>query len=443
MSILYKGETAKAIDNFKITGVPVANQLFLTLLYVKHASAIANKKLKRLDEKKADAIIESIKEVTSGKYKYSEIFVVDQIQGGAGTSINMNVNEVIATLATDKLKDKVQVHPNDDVNMAQSTNDTIPTAIKLMLLYHMDKLILSMEKLSKELKKKSIKYDNIVKVARTHLQDAVPMTVGQTFDAYHSFIQRNITRLEENKKYLLTTNIGGTAIGTGINSSKDFIKQVNVELSELTGYKFAPADNLIDNTQNSDDFLHIASIVKTIAGGLSKICNDLRMLSSGPRAGLGELILPELQKGSSIMPGKVNPVILEMMNQICYQVFGNAETAFHACINSQFELNVMLPIYAKNMNEAFVILSNGIDSLREKVIKGIEVDIEKVQSLFDNSLCPATALNRHIGYDKTAELVKQAIKNKSSLIDEIINEKLLTKTELQKILDPQKLTVPQ
>lgn len=440
MKQYYKGETAKAIKNFQITSVPVNLKMIYSVATVKKAGALANSKLKRLDDDKSGAIVKAVDRILKGEF--DEQFVTDQIQGGAGTSTNMNVNEVVSGVAEEILKGKVEVHPNDDVNMGQSTNDVIPTAIKVTVLKLIDALVDEMRLLKKEFHKKSVDYKNIVKVGRTHLQDAVPITLGQSFGAYEAFVGRNIDRLLENKKYFYTSNLGGTAVGSGINSSKSFIVEVNKQLAKLTGYPFVPAANLIDATQNSDDFLHIASLIKTFAAGISKISNDLRFLSAGPRAGLGELILPEVQKGSSIMPGKVNPVILEMMNQICYQVFGNAETAFHVALNSQFELNVMLPIYTKNIIEAFSIMTNGIKTFREKALVGMEPNRKKIQDTFDNSLCMATALNRYIGYDKTAEIVKRAVKNGTGLVDELKKENLIRPDKLKEILSPKKLTEP-
>ncbi|MEI7578546.1 MAG: aspartate ammonia-lyase [bacterium] len=440
MKKLYQGETAKAIANFQISGQPVNLMLINAVATVKKAAALANFQTERFDKKIYNAIKFAADQIIQGKYP--EQFVTDQVQGGAGTSTNMNVNEVISSLAVEYLKGKVIIHPNDHVNLGQSTNDVIPTAIKVMLLRQIDELISAMKLLEKEFQRKSIAYKDIVKVGRTHLQDAVPITLGQSFGAYATFMKRNIQRFEENKKYLYQTNLGGTALGSAINSSQSYLKFANAELAKLTGYPFKPAPDLFDATQNSDDFLHIANILKTFTAGLSKICNDLRMLASGPRAGLGELILPEVQKGSSIMPGKVNPVILELMNQICYQVFGNVETAFHAALNSQFELNAMLPIYAKNMNEAFILMTNGLKTLTEKAIKGLKPNEKKIQELFDNSLCTATALNRYLGYDQTAKLVKNAVKNQTQLIDELKKEKLLDEAALKKILQAKALTEP-
>lgn len=439
MTKLYQAQTAKAIKNFQITGQSVTLDLIYAVTEIKKAAAKANLQTGRLTKPVYQAIKKACDQITKGKH--DQQFVTDQLQGGAGTSINMNVNEVIASLA-EKLLLGQKIHANDHVNLGQSTNDVIPTAIKLMMLRQLDQLVSEMKNLEKAFLQKCIEYRNIVKVARTHLQDAVPMTLGQSFKAYASFIARNRLRLEENRKYLLTTNLGGTAVGTAINSSKSYIKYANLELAELTGYAFEPSSDLIDATQNSDNFLHYASLLKTLAAGLAKISNDLRMLASGPRAGLGELILPEMQNGSSIMPGKVNPVILELLNQICYQVFGNVESAFHASLNSQFELNAMLPVYAKNIHEAFTILTHGIRTLTEKVVVGIKPDLGKIKQLFDNSLCMATALNRYIGYDKAADLVKKAIKNNASLLDELKKSEVLDAKTIAQIFDPEELTKP-
>jgi aspartate ammonia-lyase len=440
MKEYFKHETEKAIENFQITNVHVTLKMIYAVTIVKQAAAQANGATGRFDTRKQKAIEQACERILKGEF--DDQFVTDQIQGGAGTSTNMNVNEVISSIAEEILGDGTVVHPNDDVNVGQSTNDVIPTSVKVMMLRLIDGLIIEMKSLEKTFLSKQNEYKDIVKVGRTHLQDAVPITLGQSFGAYATFVRRNIARFEENKKYLLETNLGGTALGSGINSSKTFIKLANQNLVKLTGYDFKPADDLFDATQNSDNFLHIANLLKTFAAGISKISNDLRMLSSGPRAGLGELLLPEVQKGSSIMPGKVNPVILEMTNQICYQVFGNVEVAFHVALNSQFELNVMFPIYTKNINEAFSIMTNGLKTFNEKAVMGIQPNIKRINELFDNSLCMATALNRYIGYDKSAELVKRAVKNGTKLIDELRKENLLPEEKITKILSAKELTEP-
>jgi aspartate ammonia-lyase len=440
MKEYFKNETAKAIENFQITNVPVTLKMIYAVTIVKKAAAQANCATGRFDERKQKAIEQACDRILKGEF--NDQFVTDQIQGGAGTSTNMNVNEVISSIAEEILGDGTVVHPNDDVNASQSTNDVIPTSVKVMMLRLIDELINEMKSLEKTFLGKKDEYKDIVKVGRTHLQDAVPITLGQSFGAYATFVRRNIDRFEENKKYLLELNLGGTALGSGINSSKTFIKLASENLSKLTGYNFKPAGDLFDATQNSDNFLHIANLLKTFAAGISKISNDLRMLASGPRAGIGELLLPEVQKGSSIMPGKVNPVILEMTNQICYQVFGNIEVAFHVALNSQFELNVMFPIYTKNINEAFSVMTNGLKTFNEKAVMGIQPNIKRINELFDNSLCMATALNRYIGYDKTAELVKRAVKNGTNLIDELRKENLLPEDKITKILSAKELTEP-
>ena len=440
MKKYYQDETKKALENFQITDDHVSLKLIYAVAEVKKAAAYANNRIGRLENKKYTAIGRAVDEILKGKYDNE--FITDQIQGGAGTSTNMNVNEVISSRAQEFLNNDTVVHPHDDANMGQSTNDVIPTAVRIMLLRLIDDLIDEMKLLSKSLAKKEKEFKSIIKVGRTHMQDAVPMTLGQSFKAYKTFVDRNIKRFEENKKYLYSTNLGATAIGSAINSSKEYIKLSNKKLAEITKYPMKGASDLFDSTQNSDNFLFIAYVLNTFTAGLNKIVNDLRFLSCGPRAGIGELILPELQKGSSIMPGKVNPVILEMMNQICYQIFGNCNVALHFTINSQLELNVMFPIYIKNMLEAFTILTNGLKTFREKVIIGIKVDNEKISFLFSNSLCTATALNRYIGYDKTAQLVKKAVKNKTGLIDELRKAKILTEAEILKILDVKTLTTP-
>jgi aspartate ammonia-lyase len=437
MKIYYGDETKKAVSNFPITGVTVDIGLIKALALVKQAAADVNNQKGRLSAKTYKAISKALGEVIQGKF--DDQFVTDSIQGGAGTSINMNVNEVVAKRAEEILGKGSVVHYLDHVNMSQSTNDVVPTALKLTSLRLLDEYLTVLKTLEKSFLDKSRQFIKIVKVGRTHLQDAVPITLGQEFGAYYSFVRRDKGRLSELKKYLLETNLGGTAIGTGVNTPRGFSELVNMRLSSLSGYKFKPAANLIDATQNVDTFLQVTCLLKISAIGISKICNDLRLMASGPRTGFSEIKLPELQKGSTIMPGKNNPVALEAMNQISFQVVGNSNAAAYAALNGQLELNAMMPIFIKAIIESFTILTNGVSKLVETVNE-TEVNEDECKRLFENSLSAATLLASHIGYDKAADLTKKALKNNTSLLEEVRNDGVLTEKEIKKIFTAENLT---
>ncbi|MFZ6022247.1 MAG: lyase family protein, partial [Patescibacteria group bacterium] len=370
--------------------------------------------------------------VLSGKYN-SE-FITDQIQGGAGTSVHSNVNEVISTLATQE--SKLNIHSNDHVNKGQSTNDVVPTAMRVVFLQEIDKLTKNIDTLINDLEVYAHKYKNLPRMGRTHLQDAVPLTIEMQFLAYAEFFKRSSLQLRAQKELLFRNNLGGTAIGTGLNSVEGFSEKINKELAELTGYPLYPAKNLIDATQNSDDFLNLSAQVNTFAGGLNKIVNDLRLLVSGPRTGIAEFRLAEVQKGSTIMPGKANPVVLEMVNQICQQVFGNATAAFHALISGQLELNVMLPLFFKNTLESMELLSYAVTMLSEKVLPSLSPNLVQIQKHLDESLYAATALSKKIGYDRASKIVTEAIQQELTIRDILIKEGVLTDSEIDGLLDP-------
>jgi aspartate ammonia-lyase len=439
--IYYGAETSKALQNFRLSGKPVDLRFIYALTQVKIALADANKALDRLDARRHQAIVSAAREVLAGKLNTQ--FVTDTVQGGAGTSINMNVNEVLAARASEILKNHPSVHPLDHVNLGHSTNDALPTAFRLTLLPLIDEYISNLEKLSRSFLKKSRNFRDIIKVGRTHLQDAVPITLGQEFQAYASLLKRDLSRFREFKKYLYSTNLGGTAIGTGLNSSRRFIILGNQNLSRLTGWPFKPSTDLVDSTQNLDVFLHLASLLNLSASCLHKICNDLRLLGSGPRAGLNEIILPEKQNGSSIMPGKVNPVILESVNQIAFIVSGNLQTVTLAVQNGQLELNVMLPVIIKSLLENFDLLIHGTDNLRRNTVDGLLANRQQCQKYFTGHLGKATALIGKIGYDQTAAIVKKAAKNDSSLEEELLRSGLLTSGEMKTVFSPKKMTRPQ
>ncbi len=421
--IYYGEETGKALRNFPLVDSKISDLFILALSFVKLAEAEANYSLGKLHIGLYKIIVQAIEELKSGKL--SDQFVVSSIQGGAGTSVNMNFNEVVAARATDISFGKIKVDPIEHVNLSQSTNDTLPTALRLLCLWEIDKYSEILKHLESIFLDKSKKFRGIIKVGRTHLQDAVPIRLSEEFLAYSHFVKRDISRILESKKYLLMTNLGGTAIGTFIGSSENHVRLVNKKLSQLTGYDFKPANDLIDATQNIDVFLHISSLLNISACGLSKICSDLRLMASGPRAGIGELKLPELQKGSSIMPGKTNPVTLEQINQIANHVVGNNVANSIATLSGQLELNVMLPTLTKNLTESFQMLINGVEKLSE-TIKLIEADKIHCKELFDRSLVGATELSEKIGYHQTSEIVKSAI-IKNTTLEEEFTKSLLDK----------------
>ena len=439
MNKYYGSETKKAVNNFDITGITVSLEFIHATTVVKKAAIQTNLELGTLQPEKAKAMLTVCDEILNKQHDAQ--FVTDQIQGGAGTAINMNLNEVIALRATEILRN-VAVHPNDDANKSQSTNDIIPTALRLFILQSIDVYVKELELLRKVFEEKSKNFSSVLKVGRTHLQDAVPMTLGQEFGAYAAFIKRDIERFESAKVTLLETNLGGTAIGTGITSTIKYIKLVNEVLSKLSGYAFVAAADLIDSTQNTDVFANIAGTVNTSANGLTKICNDLRLLTSGPNAGFNEIYIPEVQKGSSIMPGKVNPVILECMNQICFQVQGNAVTMQLATQNGQLELNTFLPVYVKNCAEAFKILTAGIKMLRERCVLGITANEAQCNRSLENSYATATALTGALGYDKVDEIVRNVVKNGTTLKKELENSEL-TNEQVTELLSSKKLTQPE
>lgn len=435
---LFQEETIKATSNFNATQKAVSIKLIFAICNIKIAAARANLHFKQLDSTTAISIENAARAVLSGKYN-SE-FITDQIQGGAGTSVHSNVNEVISTLATQE--SKLNIHPNDHVNKGQSTNDVVPTAMRLVFLQEIDKLTKNIDTLTNELEVYAHKYKHLPRMGRTHLQDAVPLTIEMQFLAYAEFFKRSSLQLHAQKELLFRNNLGGTAIGTGLNSVEGFSEKINKELAELTGYPLYPAKNLVDATQNSDDFLNLSAQVNTFAGGLSKIVNDLRLLVSGPRAGIAEFKLTEVQKGSTIMPGKANPVVLEMVNQICQQVFGNEAAAFHALISGQLELNVMLPLFFKNTLESMELLSYAVSAFSEKVLSLLSPNQVQIKEHLNKSLYAVTALSKRIGYDRASRVVTDAIQQGLTIRDILIKEGVLTDSEIENLLDPMQHVKP-
>lgn len=442
----YGIQTLRALENFNISGVqlnfyPVFAE---SLAMVKLAAAKANYDLGLLSKSLADAIVRASNEIINGKYTFH--FVVDMIQGGAGTSTNMNANEVIANRALEILgHERGQYefcHPNNHVNLSQSTNDAYPTAIKIALIRSNEKLIEVLVDLIASFKLKAKEFAHVIKMGRTQLQDAVPMTLGQAFEAYAVMLEEEIARLNQNVELFLEVNMGGTAIGTGINSDPDYSGVVIKHLREITGKPIVLATNLVEATQDTGAFIMYSSAVKRLAVKLSKISNDLRLLSSGPRAGLNEINLPPMQPGSTIMPGKVNPVIPEVVNQIAFKVIGNDLTVTLAAEAGQLELNVMEPIIVYSLFESIEMLKNGMNTLNHRCIKGITANEEHCREMVYNSIGLVTALNPVIGYEASNKLAKEALEGNRSVYELVLEQKLMTKQQLDEVLDPKNMIAP-
>ena len=440
----YGVQSLRAKRNFPITGTSIHPVMIQNLAKIKKAAAISNREAQRLPEEKAAAIIYACDEIIAGKLK--DQFIVDGIQGGAGTSANMNANEVIANRAIEILGgtkgDYTIVHPNDHVNMAQSTNDVIPSAGKLTVLDLLPDLLHALESLHAALLDKSQEFDHILKMGRTQLEDAVPMRLGQSFHAYATMIERDIRRIECARKELFTLNLGGTAIGTTINASDYYLHHIVPTLAAVTGYPLMQADDLFDATENLDGFVTISNTLKTCAVNLSKMCNDLRLLASGPRCGLAEFNLPARQPGSSIMPGKVNPVIPEVMNQIAYKVIGNELCVTMSGEAAQMELNAMEPVMAQCDFESAELLMNGFDTLRTLCVDGITANRERCADYVKNSIGVVTALNPIIGYKNSTKIAKEALATGRGVYDLVLEHGILSKEELDTILKPENMIRP-
>lgn len=442
----YGIQTLRAIENFSISGVtlnfhPVIIQ---ALGMVKMAAAKANYELGMLSKEICDAIVQACMEIINGKLQTQ--FVVDMIQGGAGTSTNMNANEVIANRALEILgyeKGEYQFcHPNNHVNLSQSTNDAYPTSVKIALIFANRTLIEVLKELISSFRFKAKEFSNIIKMGRTQLQDAVPMTMGQEFEAFAVTLAEEIERLEQNVKLFLEVNMGATAIGTGINSHPDYSKKVITHLRNITKLDIVLAENLVEATQDTGSFVMYSSAVKRLAVKLSKICNDLRLLSSGPRTGINEINLPPMQPGSSIMPGKVNPVIAEVVNQIAFKVIGNDLTVTLAAEAGQLQLNVFEPVIVESLFESIEMLKNGMMTLKQKCVDGITVNEDRCRSLVENSIGLITALNPVIGYEKSTQLAKEALQTNRGVYELVLEKNLLSKEELDEILKPENMIKP-
>lgn len=442
----YGIQTLRAVENFNISGVNINHfpDLIVALAQVKLAAAKANFDLGILDEKVANAIYQACQDIFDGKFHI--YFVVDMIQGGAGTSTNMNANEVIANRALEIMGyepgDYQFCHPNNHVNLSQSTNDAYPTALKIALIYSNEKLISVLKELILSFRRKANEFANVIKMGRTQLQDAVPMTLGQEFEAYAVMLGEEIERLEQNAKLFHEINMGGTAIGTGINTDPKYRELVLNHLRNVTSLPLKLATNLVEATQDTGAFIMYSSAVKRLAVKLSKICNDLRLLSSGPRAGLNEINLPKMQPGSSIMPGKVNPVIPEVVNQIAFKVIGNDLTVTLAAEAGQLQLNVFEPVIAQSLFESIEMLKNGMITLKHRCIDGITANEERCRELVERSIGLVTALNPYLGYEVCSQLAKDALENNRSVYELVLEKKLLTKEKLDFIMLPENMIQP-
>jgi aspartate ammonia-lyase len=440
----YGIQTVRAVENFPISGLRAPTQLVTATVFIKKAAAQANVALGRLDARIGGAIIQAADEILRGAL--ADQFIVDVYQAGAGTSHNMNVNEVIANRAAELLggtKGEYRlVHPNDHVNMGQSTNDVFPTATRLALLLAHPWLVDAARALAASLARKADAFSSVLKVGRTHLQDAVPITLGQEFSGYAACIRRAADEVEHAAEGLKELNLGATAVGTGLNAGDDFTERDVANISVLTGIDVRPAANRFRVTQSMGDVLTYSGAMRRLAVELSKVSSDLRLLSSGPRAGLGEIVLPAVQPGSSIMPGKVNPSVPEMVNQVCYQVYGCDTTICVASDAGQLELNVMMPVIAWNALHSSTILRNSMVALRTRTIDGIEADVERCRELLERSTAAATSLSPYIGYARTAEIAKAAVVSGRSIRDLVLERGLMNEAQLDRVLSVEAMTRP-
>ncbi|MGO4330816.1 aspartate ammonia-lyase [Cupriavidus sp. 2TAF22] len=444
--VYYGVHTLRAVENFPITGTPISiyPELIKALAYIKQAAALANHELGLLDEPRCDAIVAACAELLGGKLH--DQFVVDVIQGGAGTSTNMNANEVIANRALELLghnKGEYQyLHPNEQVNIGQSTNDVYPSALKVATWFGILGLVDAMGVLRRAFERKAEEFRHVLKMGRTQLQDAVPMTLGQEFSTYAVMLGEDEERLREAALLICEINMGATAIGTGITAHPDYAPLILKRLKEITGIPLMTAPNLIEATQDCGAFVQLSGVLKRVAVKLSKTCNDLRLLSSGPRAGLGEINLPAMQAGSSIMPGKVNPVIPEVVNQIAFEVIGNDITVSFAAEAGQLQLNAFEPIIAHSLFKSVSHLRNGCLTLAERCVNGITANEERLRATVENSIGIVTALNPYIGYANATAVAQEAHATGGSVYEIVLQKGLLTREELDQILRPEVLTQP-
>lgn len=442
----YGVQTQRAINNYKISGKHMCDypEYVKAIAYVKLAAAEANHELGQLPDDVADAMCRACREIIDGKFH--ENFVTDMVQGGAGTSVNMNANEVIANRALELMGyekgDYQHCWPNDHCNCGQSTNDVYPTTIRLTFIEMNKQLVAALERLVASFRKKGEEFKNNIKMGRTQLQDAVPMTSGQEFMAFANTLEEEIGNLNRNVELMLEINMGATAIGTGLNAVPGYAELCTKKLAELTGENFTLGKDLVEATPDTGDYVSYSGALKRLAVKLSKICNDLRLMASGPRCGLHEINLPPMAPGSSIMPGKVNPVIPEVTNQTCFKVIGNDTTVMIAAEAGQLQLNVMEPVITQCIIESQTWLGRAMDTLRERCVDGITVNAEHNAETVRNSIGIVTALNPYIGYKNSTKIAKEALETGASVYDLVLRDKILTKEKLDAILDPKHMLDP-
>ena len=441
---LYGAQTVRARDNFPVSGLRSHPGFIDAVVRIKRAAALVHRASGRLDAVRADAIVAAADEVLGGKHR--DQFIVDVFQAGAGTSLNMNVNEVLANLANLRLGGALgsyaPVHPNDHVNMAQSTNDVIPTAIRLATLEALEPSLAAFDGLVDSLRAKAATFDDVVKAGRTHLQDAMPIRLGQEFAGWAGSLERGVRRVREARDYLLDLGIGGTAVGTGVNAETRYADWMLDELRANTGLPLRRGADAVQLMQSMGDAAGVSAAWRTLALDLGKIASDLRLLASGPRTGFDELILPAVQPGSSIMPGKINPSIAEMVNQVVFQVIGNDATVAVAAEHGQLELNVMMPVIGHNLIGAVVILGNAARMLDERCIRGIEANRQMASYWVERSAALATALAPRIGYAAAAALTKRSVAEGVNIRELVVREGLLTPDEAARVLDLRRMTEP-
>ncbi|PGL47593.1 MULTISPECIES: aspartate ammonia-lyase [Bacillus cereus group] len=441
----YGVQTLRAVENFPITGYRIHPSLITAMAIVKKAAALANIDTGYLAKDIGHEIAEAAQEIVDGKFH--DQFIVDPIQGGAGTSINMNTNEVIANRALERMGyekgEYAKISPNTHVNMAQSTNDAFPTGIHIATLMMLEELLITMEELHSAFRKKAKEFDHVIKMGRTHLQDAVPIRLGQEFEAYSRVLERDIKRIKQSRQHLYEVNMGATAVGTGLNANPTYIEQVVKHLRTFSGFPLVGAEHLVDATQNTDAYTEVSAALKVCMMNVSKIANDLRIMASGPRVGLAEIQLPARQPGSSIMPGKVNPVMAEVINQVAFQVIGNDHTICLASEAGQLELNVMEPVLVFNLIQSISIMNNGFRVFREYCIEGITANEELLKQYVEKSVGIITAVNPHIGYEAASRIAREAIETGKSVRELCLEHGVLTEEELDIILDPFEMTHPE
>ena len=440
----YGVQTLRAAENFYITGLKMHPELINSVAQIKKAAAITNFEVGELDKQRTDAIVKACDEIIQGKLH--DQFIVDPIQGGAGTSLNMNANEVIANRAIEILGgekgDYSLVNPNDHVNFGQSTNDVFPSCGKMAALKLLDGAREQLIRLERALEQKAAEFDHVIKMGRTQLQDAVPIRLGQEFRAYSTAVRRDVRRFENAKDELRSLNLGGTAIGTGLNADVQYFKRVVKNISILTGQDLVQSYDLIDATQNLDNYASVSGIVKTCAVNLSKMSNDLRLMSSGPRTGFGEINLPARQNGSSIMPGKINPVIPEVVNQVAFNIIGNDMTITMAAEAGQLELNAFEPIIFYNLFQSIETLTCAVKTLVDNCVLGITANEEHCREQVNNSIGIVTAICPYVGYEKAAQVAKEALRTGKAVKAIILEQGLMGEEQADQVLDPYTMTEP-